>query len=98
MPLQLQGLLTLLGRVLLCSIFLLSAVGYKIYYYSRVVDEMTANGVPAPQEFRAVRRWALDTSAAGGPNRGWLATLRRSVAERICDASLTDHPRYRSVP
>jgi putative oxidoreductase len=45
----LRGPLTVLGRVLLCAIFLLSAVGNKIPHFSDVAKLMESVGVPAPQ-------------------------------------------------
>jgi putative oxidoreductase len=45
----LRGLLTVLGRLLLCTIFLLSAVGSKIPHFSDVAKVMGSVGVPAPQ-------------------------------------------------
>jgi putative oxidoreductase len=45
----LRGLLTVLGRLLLCAIFLLSAVGNKIPHFSDVAKVMESAGVPAPQ-------------------------------------------------
>lgn len=44
-----QGLLTLVGRVLLCTIFFMSAVGNKIPHFSDVAKVMDSVGVPAPQ-------------------------------------------------
>ncbi len=44
-----QGVLTVLARILLCTIFLLSAVGNKIPNFSRVAQYMAAEGVPLPQ-------------------------------------------------
>src|SRR5437870_4870895 len=49
MPYTLRGVLALLGRVLLCSIFLLSAVGNKIPHFRDMARVMAAEGVPAPQ-------------------------------------------------
>jgi putative oxidoreductase len=45
----LRGLLTVLGRLLLCTIFLLAAVGNKIPHFSDVAKIMESVGVPAPQ-------------------------------------------------
>jgi putative oxidoreductase len=45
----LRGPLTVLGRVLLCTIFLLSAVGNKIPHFSDVAKIMGSVGIPAPQ-------------------------------------------------
>lgn len=49
MPPMLQGLLSVLGRVLLCAIFFMSAVGNKIPKFNEVVGYMEKAGVPAPQ-------------------------------------------------
>ena len=43
------GLISLVGRVLLSAIFLMSALGNKIPKFNGVVDYMKAEGVPAPQ-------------------------------------------------
>jgi len=45
----LRGPLTVLGRLLLCSIFFLAAVGNKIPHFSDVAKVMESVGVPAPQ-------------------------------------------------
>jgi putative oxidoreductase len=45
----LRGPLTVLGRLLLCTIFLLAAVGNKIPHFSDVAKVMESAGVPAPQ-------------------------------------------------
>jgi putative oxidoreductase len=44
-----QGALTVIGRVLLATIFLMSAVGNKIPNFSAVAKVMESVGVPAPQ-------------------------------------------------
>ena len=44
-----RGPLTVLGRLLLCTIFLLAAVGNKIPHFSDVVKVMESVGVPAAQ-------------------------------------------------
>ena len=44
-----RGPFTVLGRLLLCTIFLLAAVGNKIPHFSDVVKVMESVGVPAPQ-------------------------------------------------
>ena len=49
MPRTIQGILSVLGRVMLCTIFLLSAVGNKIPDFSKVAELMGGVGVPAPQ-------------------------------------------------
>ena len=45
----LRGPLTVLGRLLLCTIFLLAALGNKIPHFSDVAKIMETVGVPAPQ-------------------------------------------------
>jgi putative oxidoreductase len=45
----LQGPLTVLGRLLLCTIFLMSAVGNKIPHFSDVARIMDSVNMPAPQ-------------------------------------------------
>ena len=45
----LRGPLTVLGRLLLCTIFLLAAVGNKVPHFSDVANVMESVGVPAPQ-------------------------------------------------
>jgi len=44
-----QGMMTLLGRVMLVAIFLMSAVGNKIPNFNGVAGYMASEGVPAPQ-------------------------------------------------
>ncbi|SFJ48816.1 DoxX family protein [Planctomicrobium piriforme] len=44
-----QGFATVLGRVMLGTIFLLSAVGNKIPNFTAVASYMTSEGVPASQ-------------------------------------------------
>jgi putative oxidoreductase len=44
-----QGILSVVGRVLLCTIFLLAAVGNKIPNFSKVAELMGSVGIPAPQ-------------------------------------------------
>ena len=44
----LRGPLTVLGRLLLCTIFLLAAVGNKIPHFSDVARIMESVGVPVP--------------------------------------------------
>ena len=46
---QFQGALTVVGRVLLATIFLMSAVGNKIPNFTAVAKVMESVGVPAPQ-------------------------------------------------
>ena len=45
---SIRGLVTLLGRVLLCTIFFMAAVGNKIPHFSDVAKIMESVGVPAP--------------------------------------------------
>ena len=49
MPRTVQGIVAVLGRVLLCTIFLLAAVGNKIPHFQDVAGLMAKEGVPAPQ-------------------------------------------------
>ncbi len=49
MPRTVQGILSVIGRVLLCTIFLMSAVGNKIPNFSKVAELMASVGIPAPQ-------------------------------------------------
>jgi putative oxidoreductase len=49
MPRTLQGIVALVGRILLCTIFLLSVVGNKIPNFHGVAGFMAKEGVPAPQ-------------------------------------------------
>lgn len=49
MPTQLQGPLSLLGRVLLCLIFISSAAMNKIPKFGQVAQYMESAGVPVPQ-------------------------------------------------
>jgi putative oxidoreductase len=45
----LRGPLTVVGRVLLCTIFLMAAVGNRIPHFSQVAKVMASVGIPAPQ-------------------------------------------------
>jgi len=45
----LRGPLTVFGRLLLCTIFFMAAVGNKIPHFSDVARVMESVGVPAPQ-------------------------------------------------
>ena len=47
------GLLSLVGRVMLCAIFLLSAVGNKISNFGGVAEAMKGQGIPLPQAMLA---------------------------------------------
>jgi putative oxidoreductase len=49
MPRTIQGILAVAGRVMLCTIFFLAAVGNKIPNFSAVAKVMDEQGVPAPQ-------------------------------------------------
>ncbi len=49
MPTSLQGVLTVIARVLLALIFLMSALANKIPNFSEVASLMESKGVPAPQ-------------------------------------------------
>jgi putative oxidoreductase len=44
-----RGPLTVLGRLLLCTIFFMAAVGNKIPHFSDVAKVMGSVGIPAPQ-------------------------------------------------
>jgi len=44
-----RGPLAVVGRVLLCTIFFMAAVGNKIPHFSDVAKVMESVGVPAPQ-------------------------------------------------
>ena len=44
-----QGPLSVLGRLLLATIFFMAAVGNKIPHFSEVANVMESAGVPAPQ-------------------------------------------------
>jgi len=46
---QLQGILAVTGRVLLCIIFLMAAVGNKIPHFSDVAQVMDSKGIPQPK-------------------------------------------------
>ena len=48
MPNNIQNILTVLARLMLCGIFFLSAVGNKIPNFSGTVEAMTGQGVPVP--------------------------------------------------
>jgi putative oxidoreductase len=45
----LRGVVSVLGRVLLCTIFLMAAVGNKIPHFQAVAGSMAHEGVPAPR-------------------------------------------------
>jgi len=45
----LQGIVAVMGRVLLCVIFLMAAVGNKIPHFSDVAQIMAAKGIPQPK-------------------------------------------------
>ena len=45
----LQGIVAITGRVLLCVIFLMAAVGNKIPHFSNVAQLMDSKGIPQPK-------------------------------------------------
>jgi putative oxidoreductase len=45
----LQGIVSVVGRVLLCTIFFMAAVGNKIPNFQAIAGYMAKEGVPAPQ-------------------------------------------------
>ena len=45
----LRGILTVLARVLLCTIFFMAAVGNNIPHFNDVAMVMASVGIPAPQ-------------------------------------------------
>jgi len=47
MPRTIQGILAVVGRVMLCTIFFMSAVGNKIPHFDAVADLMGQKGIPA---------------------------------------------------
>jgi putative oxidoreductase len=49
MPRTLQGILAVVGRVMLCTIFFMSAAGNKIPNFSKVAALMAEKHIPAPQ-------------------------------------------------
>jgi putative oxidoreductase len=49
MPYPVRGFVAVVGRVLLCAIFFLSAAGEKIPNFSGVAALMASKGIPAPQ-------------------------------------------------
>ena len=46
---QTQGIITVIGRIMLSLVFLMSAVGNKIPNFSQVANYMSSEGVPASQ-------------------------------------------------
>ncbi len=48
MPVQIQGLLTLLGRLMLCTIFFMAAAGNDIPNFAATTKQMESVGIPAP--------------------------------------------------
>jgi putative oxidoreductase len=49
MPRTVQGILSVIGRVMLCTIFFMAAVGNKIPHFNAVAEIMGKVGIPAPQ-------------------------------------------------
>ncbi len=47
MPVAMRGVLAVLGRVMLSTIFLLSALGNKLPHFNEVAKVMTGEGIPA---------------------------------------------------
>lgn len=74
----LQGLASVAGRVMLVTIFVLSAVGNKIPNYNQVAAYMASEGVPAPQ---ALLAGAIVFLLVGGVTvaLGWHARLGASL-------------------
>lgn len=54
MPNEVRGPISLAGRILLCTIFLMSAIGNKIPNYGGVAGAMREQGVPLPEGALAV--------------------------------------------
>jgi putative oxidoreductase len=48
MPRQVQGILAVLGRIMLCAIFLMAALGNDIPNFSGTAKFMGSKGIPAP--------------------------------------------------
>ncbi len=44
-----QGLVTVLGRIMIATIFLMSAVGNKIPNFNKIAGYMASEGVPLPK-------------------------------------------------
>jgi putative oxidoreductase len=74
MPTALQGALSLLGRLCLVAIFLMSAAGNKIPNFAQVVGYMEGAGVPQPE---IALRLAIAFLLVGGVSVlvGWQARL-----------------------
>lgn len=49
MPRTVQGIVAVIGRVMLCTIFFMAAVGNKIPHFNDVAGVMAKVGIPAPQ-------------------------------------------------
>src|SRR3954466_4924595 len=49
MPYAVRGILAVLGRILISTIFLMSTVGNKIPHFDGVAKVMASVGIPAPQ-------------------------------------------------
>ena len=49
MQTTIQGLISVVGRILIATIFLMSAVGNKIPNFNGVASYMASKGVPSPQ-------------------------------------------------
>ena len=75
MPRTLQGIVSVVGRVLLCTIFFMAAVGNKIPNFQAVAGYMAKEGVPAPQSCSPGRsppdrRQPVGHPGLQGPHRG----------------------------
>jgi putative oxidoreductase len=49
MPRQLQGIVTVVGRLMLCTIFMMAAAGNDIPNFAATIKQMESVGIPAPQ-------------------------------------------------
>ncbi|TWU16829.1 DoxX family protein [Allorhodopirellula heiligendammensis] len=73
-----QGIVSVLGRILIAAIFLLSAVGNKVPNFNKVAEHMAAEGVPSPRVLLAgaiVFLIAGSLSLIAGYKARWGATL-----------------------
>src|SRR2546423_1123587 len=64
MPYVLQGLFALLGRILLCSVFLMGAVG-MVMHFDDTAGRMTGRGMPAAPVSQVLLAGAIAFLAAG---------------------------------
>src|SRR5207249_4057022 len=49
MPYAVRGVLAVLGRIMICTIFFMAAVGNKVPNFGAVAKVMAAKGIPASQ-------------------------------------------------